>query len=358
MDRVLIARQSVPPQNAAPSGPPYAPTTAALGGRPTIGLDVPITAVFLFLFLCGAVSHMTIFQLNRRRGHKFLFSGALFGFCMARSATCVMRIVWAFRPTNVSIAIAASILVAAGVVILFIVTLMFAQRILRAAHPRSGWHPLLSWAFTALYAIIVASLFILISFTVLSFYTLDPTKRQTAHDLQLYGSTLFAVMAFLPIPIVLAGVIVPHKTRVEKFGSGRFRTKLYILITAAFLLSLGAWFRVGTSYLPPRPADNPAWYQSKACFYVFDFGVEVLVIWLYILVRVDRRFHVPDGSKGPGDYSGLVAKTSANEGLDKACGEGRMVTRLMSEEEVFDDVPEEELEKADREAAKVHDIEK
>ena len=269
-----------------------------------------------------------------------------------------MRIVWAFRPTNVSIAIAASVLVAAGVFILFLVNLIYAQRILRAAHPHSGWHPLLSMAFMALYAVLVATLIILISFTVLSFYTLDPSKRQTAHDLQLYGGTLFAVIAFLPIPIVLGGIIVPRTSRVEKFGSGRFRTKLYILVTAAFLLSLGAWFRIGTGYLTPRPRDNPAWYQSKACFYVFDFGVEVVVIWLYILVRVDRRFHVPDGSKGPGDYSGLIPKTSTNGGTEKTGGEGKMVTRLMSEEEVFDDVPEEEVEQADRETAKARDIEK
>ncbi|MCJ1288108.1 hypothetical protein MMC26_007463 [Xylographa opegraphella] len=358
MAQGLVARLSASPQDAAPSGPPYAPPVAALGGQPTIGLDVPITAVFLFLFVCGAVSHMTIFQFNRRRGHKFLFSGAMFGFCMARSLTCIMRIVWAFRPTNVSIAIAASILVAAGVVILFLINLLWAQRILRAAHPRPGWHPLLSLAFTALYALLIASLVILIAFTVLSFYTLDPSKRQTAHGLQLYGGTLFAVIAFLPIPIVLAGIIVPHKSRVEKFGSGRFRTKVYILVAAAFLLSLGAWFRIGTSYLPPRPRDNPAWYQSKACFYVFDLGVEVVVIWLYILVRVDRRFHVPDGSKGPGDYSGLVLRTSAQAGSDPAGGEGKTVTRLMTEEEVFDDVPEEEVEQADRAAARVHDAEK
>ncbi|MCJ1392731.1 hypothetical protein MMC18_005602 [Xylographa bjoerkii] len=358
MDRVLTARQSAPVQNAAPSGPPYAPSTAALGGQPTVGLDVPITAVFLFLFLCGAVSHMTIFQMNRRRGHKFLFSGAMFGFCMARTASCVMRIVWAFRPTNISIAIAASVLVASGIVILFLLNLLFAQRILRAAHPHSGWHPLLSLVFKALYATLIASLLILISFTVLSFYTLDPTKRRIAHDLQLYGGTLFAVIAFLPIPIVLAGIILPHKSRVEKFGSGRFRTKVYILLTTASLLSLGAWFRIGTSYLPPRPLDDPAWYQSKACFYVFDFGVEVLVIWLYILVRVDRRFHIPDGSKGPGDYSGRASKKSVGGGNDEMGGEGKMVTRIMSEEEVFDDVPEDEVEQADREAAKIKDVEK
>ncbi len=65
---------------APPSGPPYAPPFAALGGMPTNELDTPITAVFLVLFIIGAVSHMTILQLNRRRSHKFLFSGVLFGF--------------------------------------------------------------------------------------------------------------------------------------------------------------------------------------------------------------------------------------------------------------------------------------
>ncbi|MCJ1403646.1 hypothetical protein MMC11_006869 [Xylographa trunciseda] len=358
MDRVLVARQSLPPEDAAPSGPPYAPAAAALGGQPTISLDVPITAVFLFLFICGAVAHMTIFQLNRRRGHKFVFSGVMFGFCMARTSTCVMRIVWAFRPTNIPVAIAASILVAAGVVLLFLINLLFAQRILRAAHPNSGWHPLMSLTFKVLYAILAGTLIIIISFTVLSFYTLDPTKRRIAHDLQLYGGTLFAVMAFLPIPIVLAGIIIPRKSRLEKFGSGRFRTKVYILLTAAFFLSLGAWFRISTNYLPARAINDPAWYQSKACFYIFNFGVEIVVIWLYVLVRVDRRFHIPNGSKGPGDYLGLTSKTSAHEGNEETSGMGRTVTRLMTEEEVFDDVPEDKVEEADREAARIHDVEK
>jgi hypothetical protein len=53
--------------------------TWALGGAPEIGVDIPITAVFLAMFIMGAVAHMTIFQLNRRKGHKFLMSGLLFG---------------------------------------------------------------------------------------------------------------------------------------------------------------------------------------------------------------------------------------------------------------------------------------
>ena len=46
---------------------------------PKKNVDIPITSVFLVLFLVGAGSHMTIFKLNKRRGHKFLFNFFLFG---------------------------------------------------------------------------------------------------------------------------------------------------------------------------------------------------------------------------------------------------------------------------------------
>jgi hypothetical protein len=59
--------------------PPYRPTVWSLGGIPTKNVDIPITAVFLLLYIIGAATHMTIFQLNKRRGHKFIFNGALFG---------------------------------------------------------------------------------------------------------------------------------------------------------------------------------------------------------------------------------------------------------------------------------------
>jgi hypothetical protein len=60
-------------------GPPYRPTTWALGGVPKKNVDIPITAVFLALFMISATWHMTIFQLNNKKGHKFLFNAALFG---------------------------------------------------------------------------------------------------------------------------------------------------------------------------------------------------------------------------------------------------------------------------------------
>jgi hypothetical protein len=323
---------------------PYPPHYASLGGRPTLGVDVPITSVFLFLFIIGAAGHMTIFQINRRRGHKFIMSALTFGFCMARILACTLRIVWANYPNDVSIAIAAQIFVAAGVLILFLINLIFAQRMLRAAHPHFGWHKALSRCFLVLYVLIGAMLCMVIIATVQSFYTLNPHTIHIDKILQQTAGVYLMVVAFLPIPMVIVGLIVPRKTRLEKFGTGRWRTKIAILLTSSTLLTLGAAFRAGTNFKDPRPMNDPAWYQAKACFYLFDFTVEALVVYLYLIVRVDKRFHVPNGSKGPGDYSGSE-KSGNQESFRRGSG-----VRIMSEEEVFDDVSPVEHRAKDEEA--------
>jgi hypothetical protein len=311
---------------------PYPPRYAGVGGRASIGVDVPICSVFLALFIIGAAGHMTILQINMKRGHKFLMSGLTFGFCMARIVACIMRIVSACFPHDVSIAIAAQIFVAAGVVILFIINLIFAQRMLRAAHPQFGWHRAFSRAFQGLYALIIILLIMVITGTILSFYTLNPDTLRICRHLQQTGGTYFMFVSFLPIPMVIIGLLVPRKTRLEKFGTGKWRTKVAILLTSATLLCLGASFRAGTNFKTPRPVADPAWYQAKWCFYIFNFTVEIIVVYLYLLLRVDKRFHIPDGSKGPGDY---VREDEKDEQPPSSRGSG---VRIMSEEEVFDDV--------------------
>ena len=172
-----------------------------------------------------------------------------------------------------------------------------------------------------------------ITATIQSFYTLNANTRRIDHDIQLYSQTYYVFIGFLPFLLVVGGLVVPRETRVEKFGSGRFRTKVAILVFSSLLICLGASFRAGINYKPARPSDDPAGYQSKACFYIFDFTVEIIVVWLYFILRVDNRFFVPDGSRKAGDYS-----RRDGEGLEK---EGVAATRIMSEEEVFDDAPDE-----------------
>jgi hypothetical protein len=227
----------------------------------------------------------------------------LFGFCMARIAALVMRIVWASRLTNVRIAIAANIFTAAGVVLLFIVNLIFAQRLVRAYHPHFGWKLLpTTLFFRFLIFSVVAMLIMVITATVLTFYTLNPNTRRICRDIQLFSGTYLAALAFLPIPIVLVALIWPRSTPIDKFGQGRFRTKVRLVVFTSFLLSLGAGFRVGVSY-DTRPVNKPAWFHHKACYYCFNYAIELIVVYTYALLRFDRRFHVPDGSSAPGHYS-------------------------------------------------------
>jgi len=225
---------------------------------------------------------------------------------MARIVTTSLRIASVSLPGNVRLALAAQIFVAAGVLVIFIVNLIWSQRILRAHHPTIGWHKSISIVFTALYVLIVATLIILITATVQSFYTLRPRTRTIDRALQLYGSTFYAIISFLPIVIVALALVIPRSAPLEKFGHGRHRTKVIVLLIGSTLLCLGASFRTGTSWKHPVPLRQPEpGYFSKACFYIFNFGVETIVVYMYAIMRVDLRFWVPDGSKGPGSYAEL-----------------------------------------------------
>lgn len=285
-------------------GPPYPPQGAQLGGVPTVPVDVPISAVLIFIFVLLAIAHMAIFQRNRKRGHKFLFSGAFFGLSMVRIAALVMRIVWATRPTDVPVAIAANILTQAGVVILFVANLFFAQRIIRAYHPAFGWHTATRFVFRFLVVVVISSLIMVIVCTVHMMYTLDTTARAMDRDVQLFAGTAFAVLAFVPAPAVLIACLVPRAggRRIEKFGAGRFGSNITLLVFSSLLLTLGAGFRIGVNFAP-RPSDAPAWYHHRACYYCFIYVIEIIVSGLYAVARVDKRFRVPNGAKQPGDYA-------------------------------------------------------
>lgn len=100
------------------------------------------------------------------------------------------------------------------------------------------------------------------------------------------------------------------------------RTKVAIVIGSSLLLCLGAWFRAGTVLMAPTPIPGNASEDtskavalSKGCFYFFNFTIEVCVCVLWLVMRVDKRFYIPDGAKGPFSYAGgfVFAGESGNE---------------------------------------------
>ena len=282
---------------------------------PNVNVDIPITAVFMALYLAFAAANMTTLQKNQKRKHKFPILGPIFGFCMARNMTCVMRIVWAAKPHNVRIAMTAQILNNAGILIIYIVNLIFAQRILRAMQPKTGWNPILSRIFQLCYVLIGAMLVMVITATVITYYSLDmQTKLACADCLKVAVTFLFFITLSPLILLALAFLLPRDRKSEETFGTGAMQTKGLVVLLSACLTITIAGFKVGTTFEAPRPISDPAWYDSKAAFYCFGFTLEILILCLFQIARVDRLFHVPDGS-------GAVRSYAAASQASKVMGE-------------------------------------
>jgi hypothetical protein len=248
---------------------------------------------------------MTIFQRNRRRGHKFVLSALLFGFSMARISANVLRLAWATHPENVRLAIAAGIFASAGVLLLFVVNLIFLQRLLRAHHPAFGWARPLSLAFKFLYVCVVACLIMVIVSTVYGFYTLDQDVQLILRKVRLVAVVYLALLAFLPIPATLLCIAITPRGDIDHFGTGSMRTKVILLLFTSTLLAFGASWRAASAFIV-RPATNPGWWNHKAAFYCLNYVIELIVVFTYALARFDLRFHIPNGSHAPGHYTSGV----------------------------------------------------
>ncbi|KXX83391.1 hypothetical protein MMYC01_200160 [Madurella mycetomatis] len=244
-----------PSQPPRTPGPPHPLTTPQVGGVPSPLPDIPVSVALLALFLAGAAANMAVFQRNRRRRYKFLFSALLFGFYMARSV----------------------------------------RRIVRACYPLFGWRGLVTALFRTSFVSAGVVLVMFITVTVYGFFfggrAGDGHAKSADRTVQLVCGAYLAVYAFLSVPVVALALAVPRRTRIDKFGEGHFRTKVLLLTAAvaAALLAARALFRAVTAFVR-RPVADAAWLHGRACYYCFNFGVEL-------------GFHVQDGSSAPGHYS-------------------------------------------------------
>ncbi|KAH8732599.1 hypothetical protein GQ44DRAFT_670152 [Phaeosphaeriaceae sp. PMI808] len=297
-------------------GPPYPPRNQVLGGGPSIIPDVPVTAAFLALYLIFGIIHVKIFRSNKGREHKFVFNGAILGLCKIRVITMALRMAWTYHPRNVGLGLAANIFVYVGTIILFAINWFFVQRIVRAQHQRLGWSTAYRIFHRGALVVLVVSLIMVILANVWQFYTLNENIFRVLRALQLTGQTYFTVFSFAPAVLVLISVLIPRND-IEKFGAGRLSINISILLFAVTVLTIGQLFRCVVLWIPQTPVRGPTgrlveapWYLHKICFYVFNFVTEVLVVIMFAIVRVDIRFHVPNGSRMSGDYSGRNSRAN------------------------------------------------
>lgn len=275
----------------------------------------------MVFFMIGAITHLNIFRKNQKRGYKFLPNLFIFSeslddarleydklismqvFCLERITTSALRLALVYDPTSIGLSITSQMFIPSSVVILFVINVIFAIRLVRSTHTSVGWHPVFGIAFKIIYACLTATIIIVISFTMKGFFTLNGDTDDTVRILQRYGSVFLAVVAILPLPMTMFALLTPYSP-LDRFGAGRLRTKVSILLVSTALLSLGAWFRCGIILQAPTPRSEPLpGYLGKAPYYIFNFFVEIITVLMYAILRVDLRWHVPNGAKGPGSYT-------------------------------------------------------
>jgi hypothetical protein len=173
-------------------------------------------------------------------------------------------------------------------------------------HPAFGW----STPFRILSRFLAISVPSIIIFNIVSlifsfFATNDLRRLETTEALLKFGSIwnmFLSVYPLLTLFIVSTLPLPPSAPQPEDFGIGPLRTKIAIVVYGSTTLAVGAAVRLAALFNPRPPNTNDVLF-SKQVFYSTGFLLEILVVVIYAVSRVDLRFHIPDGSRGPGDYS-------------------------------------------------------
>ncbi|KAF2670046.1 hypothetical protein BT63DRAFT_412819 [Microthyrium microscopicum] len=271
----------------------------ALGGIPSPSSDLAASGLGIFLFFLGFLAHVYQFRHNKNRGRFFPFSVAVAVFCFIRLITLSLRMAWGSHQTDASLALAAGVFVAAGTVILYIVNGSCLYRHIRSQHPHVGESLLFRIAGRFFLLSILVTLCFLIIAAIQSAYTSDIKVRHIDRSIQLYGTTFFAIIAFLPIPFLLLSHVTAHRPpATSSLGSSTARRRILIIIVVAALLTFRAAWICGTTWPTPVPGSQPLeWYFTKPVFYLVSLVPELLVVYLLFFLRMDRHFYIgPHGT--------------------------------------------------------------
>ncbi|RDA95428.1 hypothetical protein CP533_5365, partial [Ophiocordyceps camponoti-saundersi (nom. inval.)] len=273
------------------------------GGVPNAIDDGLVTFIFLLLFALGAFLHLVRFIQNNKRRHKFLLSIPIVVFCISRTVYCIFRFAWAFlKPPYPRGVVAMSVILERDwFAVLLIPNIFIARRIVRAMHPDLGWNKLFTLASNAL--VVSLAPIEIISF-VAFFVGIFAFGRASApgikQALELTGSWNLMI-ALLPLVLVFASCAVPGPT-IENFGTGPFRQKTALLVFSSLTLAVGQTMRLSVVNNPEAALQGSA-VAGKPLFYTTAFFFECLTVFSYVIFRFDNLYWVPDGSRGPGDYS-------------------------------------------------------
>jgi Protein of unknown function (DUF3112) len=186
--------------------------------------------------------------------------------------------------------------------VIFAINLVLTQRVLRAIHPKLFWHPIPSFFFTFL--LISVPFFIIFNIAVLtaSFFVTTASGAKITKDLLFLGASWNLFLCVFPLIFIGIFATIPSPSKIEKFGTGRFRTKIVMLVYSSSTLFIGAIVRL-IAAAQSHPINDPGQVDTKTIFYLTGFMLEIFVVLLFAAARFDLRFHIPNGCTGPGQYA-------------------------------------------------------
>ncbi|KAK4446106.1 hypothetical protein QBC34DRAFT_470208 [Podospora aff. communis PSN243] len=265
------------PSTIQPELPRSAPTTP----HPTPLPDIPICAVLLLLFLSAIPLHLHRPKTTPSPRTVPLPARLLLIFTLLRTTALALRIATAARPASSGLAIASSAFTSAGVAILLVLNLVLTRRWLRD-YSRFGHGVHLLRLFRFLVFCVISCLVMVVSASVDRFFLRDEGNLRSARDVVRAGMCILLGLAGVPVAGVGVGM-VPGVREGEKMREDGRRgwVRMGALVGTAVLLMVEVGFRTGVEF---QTAEG--WWNGRAALYCFVFGVEVVVVWVYGVVRV------------------------------------------------------------------------
>lgn len=323
--------------------------------------DILPSAIFVAVNAVLMVAHFYVFARGFMRRHYFYLSFGLGWQCIFSALGFGMRIGWSKNILELKLGIASTIFIILSIVLINFMNFLLAHRILTYRHPETGDSSWFGYLMILLYLGFLGVLLMAIVTQITIFsYFLDYTHWRQATSGMQASSVLIAIFSAAAVFIIIAAYVMPRgilplhtqsrlrlsASNIESYGmfyfppkhsqiiqykgdpsakmesgelaarviNGRdLGTSAMIVIFTTLLLLATAAMRCATIMIGDRYAAKIKPVYSPTWFYI-GFGLfETVANVIYLVIRVDLRFYIPDwprSGNGPGinpvylDYSG------------------------------------------------------
>jgi hypothetical protein len=205
-------------------------------------------------------------------------------FCLFAMVALILRIASTLNGFNGQIYIASQMFISTLEVILIFTNLAYTHQIIRTQH---GHGIISTLVFITVYFFLFLAWAMQLGGLGATFFTLDSYLRYVDYNLQIWATTFYAVVSLLPICFVAISSCIPGRHRRR---SASLYLSIWVLLIGSLLVALQAWYIAGVFWVGrvnrflPKPS-----YMTRAWYYTIIWTIDIIIVFLYMFGRVDRR---------------------------------------------------------------------